>query len=143
LGDKLKAIREDEEAAESVGINTMKYKLIAMGISSYLTAIGGTFYSQYILFIDPQIAFGANIGIEMVLRPILGGLGTVYGPLIGSAILTPIAEIPKYFLPSVRGLELIIYGIIIIITVMSMPNGILGLFEQSKRRTSIIQKEAS
>ncbi len=142
-GDKFKAIREDEDAAESIGIDTMKYRLIAMGVSSYLTALGGTFYAQYLLFVDPNIAFGANVGIEMMLRPILGGLGTVLGPLIGSAILTPIAEVPKYFLPSIRGIELIIYGIIIIITVLSMPNGILGLFGKRQKKTSLIQKEAS
>lgn len=142
-GDKFKAIREDEEAAESIGINAMKYKLISIGLSAYLTALGGTFYSQYLLFVDPNIAFGATVGIEMMLRPILGGLGTVFGPLIGSAILTPVAEIPKYFLPSVRGIELVVYGVIIIITVLSMPNGILGLFEKRKGKTSVVQREAS
>lgn len=143
LGDKFKAIREDEEAAESIGINTMKYKLIAMGISSFMTALGGTFYSQYILFIDPQIGFGMNVTVEMILRPILGGYGTIFGPLIGSVILTPLAEIPKYLLPSAMGLDLIIYGIIIIVAVMSIPNGILGFFEQRKRRASIVRKEVS
>jgi branched-chain amino acid transport system permease protein len=107
LGDKFKAIREDEEAAESIGINTMKYKLIAMAISSFMTALGGTFYSQYILFIDPHIGFSMNVTVEMILRPILGGYGTIWGPLIGSVILTPLAEIPKYFLPSAMGLDLI------------------------------------
>jgi branched-chain amino acid transport system permease protein len=137
LGHKFKAIREDEEAAESIGINTMKYKLIAIGISSFLTAMGGTFYTQYILFIDPSIAFGINVTTEMILRPILGGYGTVLGPLIGSLILTPIAEIPKYYLSYAMGIDLVVYGAIIIFTVMFIPNGILSLFELGKeRRTS-------
>jgi branched-chain amino acid transport system permease protein len=141
LGDKFKAIREDEDAAESIGINSMKYKLIALGLSSYLTAVAGTFYAQYILFIDPQIAFGSNIGIQMILPPILGGLGTVFGPLVGAAILTPIAEIPRYVLPTARGVELVIYGIVIIIAIVSMPNGILGVLGQSRKRTSTARKE--
>jgi len=136
LGHKFKSIREDEEAAETIGINTMKYKLIAIGISAFTTALGGTFYAQYILFIDPHIAFGTNITIEMILRPILGGYGTVFGPLIGSVILTPISEIPKYILPYAMGIDLIVYGIIIIITIMFMPNGILGLFERFRKGVS-------
>jgi branched-chain amino acid transport system permease protein len=134
LGHKFKSIREDEEAAETIGINTMKYKIIAIGISSFTTALGGTFYAQYILFIDPHIAFGTNVTVEMILRPILGGYGTVLGPLIGSVILTPISELPKYILPYAMGIDQIVYGVIIIITIMFMPNGILGLFERLQKR---------
>jgi branched-chain amino acid transport system permease protein len=141
LGNKFKAIREDEEAAESIGINTMKYKLIAMGISAFMTALGGTFYTQYILFIDPHMGFGMNITVEMVLRTILGGYGTVLGPLVGSLIITPLSEIPKYFLSSAMGIDLVIYGIVLIIAVVSMPNGILGLYEKFLKPTIGIDKE--
>jgi branched-chain amino acid transport system permease protein len=68
----------------------------------------------------------------MILRPILGGYGTVAGPLIGSLILTPIAELPKYFLPYAMGIDLIVYGVIIIVAIMFIPNGILGLFERDR-----------
>jgi len=83
LGDYFEAIKEDEDASEALGIDTLKYKVIAISISSFLTALGGTFYAQYLFYIDPDICFGVHNSIEIFIRPILGGLGTVYGSFEG------------------------------------------------------------
>ncbi|NIR97591.1 MAG: branched-chain amino acid ABC transporter permease, partial [Gammaproteobacteria bacterium] len=79
LGYYWQAIRENEEAAEAVGVNAFRYKMLAMAFSSALTAGGGTFYAQYLLYIDPEITFGTTISVEILLRPIIGGAGTVLG----------------------------------------------------------------
>ena len=89
LGDYFEAIREDEDAAQGLGVDTFKYKLLALGISSFLTALGGTFYAQYSLYIDPHICFGVGNSIEILIRPILGGLGTYSRPNSGCPLPGP------------------------------------------------------
>jgi len=130
LGYFFKAVRDDEEVAESLGVYLMKYKLIAMSISSFLTAIGGTFYIQYLLFIDPEIAFRMDVTIEIILRPLVGGIGTLWGPVLGSLLLTPLAEICNVFLGGRMGIHLILYGIILILVIIYSPQGLLPLLKR-------------
>ncbi len=129
LGYYLQAIREDEDAAAAVGINTFRYKQIAMGTSAFLTALGGTFYAQYFLYIDPNLLFGVQVTVELLLRPILGGAGTVLGPLLGSAVLGPVAEVSRTSLASYQGVYLMVYGIILVVVMLYMPNGLVGLVQ--------------
>jgi branched-chain amino acid transport system permease protein len=126
LGYFLNCIREDEIAASSLGINTFKFKMIAMGISSFFTSIGGTFYAQYMLFIDPDLTFGVQISVEILLQPIIGGIGTIFGPIFGSFFLAPVTEITRSLLQAYSGAYLFFYGIILIIVVLFLPNGIMG-----------------
>ncbi len=121
------AIREDEEAAKALGVNTFKYNMFAIAVSAFMTSLGGCFYANYIFYLHPNTMFGMSLNIELILRPIVGGLGTLFGPVVGSFILTPLSEISRsYFSNSgLEGLHLVIYGIITILVVLFMPKGII------------------
>ncbi len=121
------AIREDEEAAKALGVNTFKYNMFAIAVSAFMTSLGGCFYANYIFYLHPNTMFGMSLNIELILRPIVGGLGTLFGPVVGSFILTPLSEITRaYFAKGgLEGLHLVIYGIITILVVLFMPKGII------------------
>jgi branched-chain amino acid transport system permease protein len=138
IGSYFKAIRENEDAAESLGINLFKYKLLAMAISSFLTAMGGTFYAQYYLIIDEEAAFGVNGSIEILLGPIIGGAGTVFGPVLGAGVLECLSEVTRDLFEGFGGVHLMVYGVILVITIIFLPEGILGglqlIFRKLKKR---------
>ena len=127
VGRFIVAIREDEEAAQALGVNTFKYNMIAIAISAFMTSLAGAFYANYIFYLHPNSLFGMSMSIELILRPIIGGLGTLFGPVIGSIILTPLSEISRaYFAKGgLEGLHLILYGVIAILVVLFMPKGII------------------
>jgi branched-chain amino acid transport system permease protein len=127
LGARLRAIREDEDVAESLGVPLMRTKLIAFAISGAITAVGGTLYAQHLMFIDPDLVFHMNITIEIVIRALVGGLGTLFGPVLGSLILTPLGEVMNVVIGSQTGLHRILYGVVLIVVIMRMPHGVLGL----------------
>jgi branched-chain amino acid transport system permease protein len=126
IGSYFKAIRENENAADALGVNVFKYKLIAMAISAFLTAAGGTFYAQYYLTIDEESSFGTGVSIEILLGPIIGGAGTVFGPMVGAAILEALSEGTRNFLSGYSGVHLMVYGAILVVVIIFLPNGILG-----------------
>jgi branched-chain amino acid transport system permease protein len=126
LGARFAAIREDEEAASALGVDVFRYKLIAIAISGGVTGIGGAFYGQYYFYADPLIAFGASNSIEMLLAPIIGGAGTVFGPLVGAVVLRVAAEVGQAVTGGAPGFNLIIYGVFVILIVRYMPDGLLG-----------------
>ncbi len=128
IGFYLMALREDPDAAESLGVGTLKYKLIAMSVSVFLVAIGGTFYAQYLMFIDPETVFSFSVSIDMALFSIIGGLGTILGPVIGAFVLTPIDVLLRGWLgPQFAGLNLLIYGVILVVAVTYFPQGMIAL----------------
>ena len=124
IGDYFAAIREDEDSAEAIGVNTFAYKLLGILISGFLTALGGTFYAQYFLYIDPEVTFGIGTSIEIFLRPIVGGMGTVYGPIIGALVLGPLGEVTRGILGGYHGVHLMIYGAILVGVIVFLPKGI-------------------
>jgi branched-chain amino acid transport system permease protein len=136
LGYYFQAIREDEDAAAALGVNVLRYKVISMAISAALTAIGGSFFAQYFLFIDPTIVFGVSVSIQILLRPIVGGVGTIWGPFVGALLLTPLAELTRSvvrkppgflgFIEGRSGVDVMLFGAILIIVVLFMPDGIMG-----------------
>jgi branched-chain amino acid transport system permease protein len=149
LGYYFKAIHQSEEASAALGVNLLSYKMKAMGISCFMTAMGGTFYAQYFFFIDPDLVFGAEISIEMLLRPIVGGVGTLFGPLLGALVLTPLSELtramirnpPKIipFLPLLKGrsgVDIMLYGLIVIVVVIFMRHGLIGLLRDIRKKRS-------
>ena len=127
IGRFIVAIREDEEAAQALGVNTFKYNMIAIAISAFMTSLAGAFYANYIFYLHPNSLFGMSMSIELILRPIVGGLGTLFGPIIGSIFLTPLSEISRaYFAKGgLEGLHLILYGTLAILVVLFMPKGII------------------
>ena len=127
LGRFMVAIREDEEAAQALGVNSFKYNMMAIAISAFMTSLAGAFYANYIYYLHPNTLFGMGTSIELILRPIVGGLGTLFGPVIGSLILTPLSEISRaYFAKGgLEGLHLILYGALAILVVLFMPKGII------------------
>jgi branched-chain amino acid transport system permease protein len=127
LGYALIAVRENEDAAEAAGVNALGVKLAAMALSSLLTAFGGTFYAQYFAYIDPTITFGPAISIQGLLPAIVGGAGTVLGPLLGSFVLTPISELTRAALRGRAGADIMLYGLILILVISFLPQGLMGL----------------
>jgi len=128
FGYHLAALREDEDAAESLGVNTSRTKLKAAIISAALTSIGGVFYAQYIMFIEPYSEFSLDLSIQFALVPMIGGMGTSIGPFLGSLVMTPLQELLRSWLGGqFAGLYLVIYGCILMLVVIFIPQGILGL----------------
>src|SRR4030066_911316 len=126
------AIREDEKAAQSLGINVLNYKLLALTASVFFVSIAGTFYAQFMLFIDPESTMSLNLSLLIALPAIIGGSGSILGPILGSFLLRPIAEITRAFLGgSYAGASLLIYGIILILTLLYLPNGITDKIAKS------------
>jgi branched-chain amino acid transport system permease protein len=130
FGAYLVAVRENEDAARAVGIDVVTVKLLAMTLSAAITAAGGCFYAQYFLFLDAGIAYGPWISIEALLAPIIGGIGTVYGPLLGALVVKTLGEITKLATGDAPGLDLVIYGGVLILVVAYAPRGIVGLLER-------------
>jgi branched-chain amino acid transport system permease protein len=125
IGYYLAAIADDEEAVASLGTSPWRVKLAALLVSAFLTAIAGTFYAQFILFITPTRLISLDFSVQMVIMSVLGGLGTVLGPLYGAIILVPIAEITRAIWGgSLQGVHLIIYGALLIATILYLPTGI-------------------
>jgi branched-chain amino acid transport system permease protein len=125
FGAYLAAIREDETASEALGVDTFRCKMLAMVISSFLTGVGGTFYAFYLFSLQPNAVFGIPLSVEIIIRPIVGGAGTLAGPILGSFILSPLAEVSRAYLQAAgwSGAHLIVYGALLIAVVLFMPEG--------------------
>ena len=102
LGYYFRAIKEDQQGARALGVNASRYKMVAFIISAVMTSIAGTFYAQYVLFIDPYSVIYLQISIAMCLMAVLGGLGTLWGPVIGAAVLIGIQEVARVALGGTR-----------------------------------------
>ena len=137
FGAYLVALRENEGAAEALGVNALDVKLRAITVSAAMTGAAGAFYAQYFLFIDASIAFGPWISVEALLAPIIGGLGTVFGPLLGAAILHSLGEIAKSFAGRLPGLDLALYGTLLIIVTAFAPNGVGGMLRSAWRKSAL------
>jgi branched-chain amino acid transport system permease protein len=118
------AIRENEGAAEALGVDTLRYKLISTGIGCFFLAMGGTFHAQYLMFVNPESFFGLAFTIEVIIRSIVGGVGTLLGPVLGSFILTPVSDISRALLGGYRGVHLMVFGVIVILAVLFLPHGV-------------------
>ena len=138
------AIRDDEDAAQSLGIAVMRYKLTTMALSGAITAVAGSFYAQYYLFVDPEIAFGPQQSIQAILPAVVGGVGTVWGPLLGAVILGPLSDVtatllrtpPEFlsFLQGRSGLDVMLYAVLLIVIVMALPKGLYGTVRDRWRK---------
>jgi branched-chain amino acid transport system permease protein len=127
FGAQLVAVRENEAAAKALGVDTLRVKLGAITLSGAVTAAAGCLYAQYFLYVDANIAYGTWISVEAILAPIVGGLGTVFGPLVGAIALHGLGEITKLGAGSVPGIDLMVFGALLVVAVAFAPDGILGL----------------
>jgi len=127
FGAYLVAVRENEDAASALGIDAFAVKLGAMTISAAITAAAGCFYAQYFLFIDAGIAYGPWISIDALLAPIVGGTGTLFGALLGALVIKTLGETTKLVTGDAPGLDLVIYGLLLVGVVGLAPRGIAGL----------------
>ena len=139
LGARLVAVRENEDAARALGIDVFAEKVKALTLSGAIAAAGGTFYAQKYLYVDPNIAFGVDKSIEMLLVTMVGGAGTIFGPLLGALALTGINEVTRTIasivpaLKNVQPLSLIVYGVMLILIVGRLPDGLARLFRRVDR----------
>jgi branched-chain amino acid transport system permease protein len=156
LGYYLQAIREDQDAANSLGIPLTFYKNVALGISAFFTAWAGAFYALYVGFIDPQTVVGLDISVQIVLVAIIGGIGTIAGPVVGAAVLVALSEalranlitdllvkaglvgetsrIGLFLKDNLSHAHMLIYGVLVALVILFMPEGILGAVRARLRR---------
>ena len=135
MGYYFRAIKESHEVAQVLGVNVVRYRLYAIMISAFLTSMAGTFYAQYILYIDPESVMILPISVQIVLVAMLGGANTVLGPVVGAAILIPLSEYSRAWLGyKGTGVDMIIYGVLITIISMYRPNGVWGAIAELVRR---------
>lgn len=131
FGYYLKAVREDQETAEATGINSALVKLSAMALSAFLAAFCGAFFVQYNLRVDPPMVMSLQVSMIFVLVTILGGAGTLFGPLLGAMILIPLQEYTRVLWGGMgRGNDLMIFGLLIILIMIRQPKGIMGLVNE-------------
>jgi branched-chain amino acid transport system permease protein len=138
-----RAIREDQPAARSAGVPATRYKQLAIAISAALTAMGGTFYAQYVLFIDPPSVLPLSLSIQICLVTVLGGAGTIVGPLLGAAVLVPLSGLTSSLLGGGgRGVDLLVYGALIMLMAVFEPGGLVALAQKLRRRVAETQSIA-
>jgi branched-chain amino acid transport system permease protein len=127
VGFYLRAIKDEPDAARSLGVDLTRYKLVALALSSFLCALGGALYARKELYIDPGSVLHTGLSIKMALAAILGGVGTLWGPVIGALLLTAIEEGSRALLGgSGRGTDLIVYAALIIAIAVWQPGGLVG-----------------
>jgi branched-chain amino acid transport system permease protein len=133
LGYYFVAIREDQDAAESLGINTTYYKNIALLLSALLTGFAGAFYTNYMGYIDPKVVFALHdISIVAIMVVMVGGVATYWGPAVGAVIMVILAEVIRS-IPMLGTAHQTFFGILLIVIIIFLPNGIVGDFAKLKR----------
>ncbi len=145
LGYYLRAVREGQETAESLGVNSTAVKLAAMGFSAFLAALCGGFFVQYNYRVDPPMVMSLDMSMRFVLITILGGMGSFWGPLLGAMILIPLQEYSRAYLTALgSGVDLIIFGAIIVLMMVKQPRGIMGILTdlRARRRRAETVREA-
>lgn len=138
------AVRDDDQAAAALGIDVLRHKLVAVAISAAITSVAGMFYVQYYMFVDPSIAFGAHTSNDAIITAVVGGTGTIWGPVVGAVIMAPLSDLVSGFLRNPppafdwlagqSGLDIIVYAVILILVVTLLPRGIVGTLVARRRK---------
>jgi branched-chain amino acid transport system permease protein len=146
FGAYLQAVRDNEDAARAIGVSPFGIKLGAIALSAGFMGAGGAFYLQIFHYIDPGIAFGASTSVEALVAAIVGGLGTLWGPLLGAVALHVLSDLTRNMFGQVPGINMVIYGVVLVLIIMFLPRGIGGLgasarslwlrYQQKKRRSA-------
>jgi branched-chain amino acid transport system permease protein len=136
FGAYLQAVRDNEDAARAVGVNPFKVKLWATVISGALMGAGGAFYVQVFQYIDPGLGFGPHTSVEALVGAIVGGMGTLWGPVVGALALHVLADLTRNLFGQLPGINMVVYGCVLVLIVMFLPRGVAGLgqrwFKKSK-----------
>lgn len=127
FGAQLQAVRDNEDAARAVGVDPYRTKLVATGLSAAFMGAAGAFYLQVFQYIDPGIVFGPAVSVEALVGAIVGGLGTLWGPLLGAVVLHLLAEATRNLFGQLPGLNMVIYGTVLVLIVMFVPRGLSGI----------------
>jgi branched-chain amino acid transport system permease protein len=127
FGAGLQAVRDNEDAARAVGVDPTRVKLLACMLSALFMGAAGAFYVQVFQYIDPSIAFGPAVSVEALVGAIVGGLGTLWGPALGALALHVLAELTRNLFGQLPGLNMVIYGCVLVLMVMFVPRGLAGL----------------
>jgi len=136
FGAYLQAVRDNEDAARAIGVNPPLIKLIAISVSGGLMGLGGAFYVQVFHYIDPSIAFGPHTSVEALVGAIVGGMGTLWGPVLGAVGLHLLADLTRNLFGQLPGVNMVIYGSVLIVIVMFLPQGMAGLLQRLHTRRS-------
>lgn len=134
-----RAVKDNPEAAESLGVKVFKSKMAAAALSAFFTAVGGGFYAAFVSYIDPESVMSFRFSLLFALPAVLGGIGTLWGPLLGAVILIPLTEVTRSYLGgSGSGIDLMIYGGLIIVVSLAKPEGLESYFQRSPKQKSLV-----
>lgn len=144
IGMRLRALRENEDAARALGIHIFRLRIGVLGVSAFFTAICGTFYAQYLLMIDPDSVLGVDASLQMALIAVVGGIGSAIGPVLGTYLVVPFGQILRAELgSSLAGLHLVIYGLGLVLVLYKLPNGLWPALEKlitrGRTRKAVLQ----
>ncbi|WP_342068031.1 branched-chain amino acid ABC transporter permease [Achromobacter kerstersii] len=126
FGAYLQAVRDNEDAARAIGVNPLRVKLGGIALSAAFMSAAGAFYVQVFQYIDPGIAFGSAVSVEALVGAIVGGMGTLWGPVLGAVALHGLADLTRNLFGELPGISMVIYGVVLILIVMFLPRGISG-----------------
>ncbi len=136
FGAYLQAVRDNEDAARAIGVNPFRVKLWATVLSGALMGAGGAFYVQVFQYIDPGLGFGPHTSVEALVGAIVGGMGTLWGPVVGALVLHVLADVTRSLFGQLPGINMVVYGCVLVVIVMFLPRGVAGLgdrwFKKSK-----------
>ncbi|MCG2593749.1 branched-chain amino acid ABC transporter permease [Ramlibacter sp. XY19] len=127
FGARLQAVRDNEDAARAIGVDPFRVKLGAIVLSGGLMGAGGAFYVQVFQYLDPGIAYGAHTSVEALVAAIVGGLGTLWGPVLGAVALHILGDLTRNLFGALPGINMVIYGVVLVVIVMFAPRGLLGV----------------
>lgn len=127
FGAWLQAVRDNEDAARAVGVNPFRVKLAAIGLSAAFMGAAGAFYVQVFQYIDPSIAYGSVTSVEALVAAIVGGMGTLWGPVLGAVVLHVLADLTRNLFGELPGINMVIYGVVLVLIVIFLPRGIAGI----------------
>jgi branched-chain amino acid transport system permease protein len=131
-----RAVKDNTPAAESLGVVVFRSKMAAVAVSAFFTAVGGAFYALFVSYIDPDSVMSFHFSLLMALPAVLGGIGTLWGPALGAAILIPVTELTRSYIGgSGRGTDLIVYGALVMAIALARPQGLVSLFGRAPRRS--------
>jgi len=130
-----RAVKDNPDAAESLGVVVFHSKMAAAAVSAFFTAVGGSFYAQFVSYIDPDSVMSFHFSLLMALPAVLGGIGTLWGPALGAIVLIPLTELTRSYVGGTgKGIDLIVYGTLVMTIALARPDGLIGIFSGRRPR---------